>query len=217
MLQAGIEVLGVLADDDQVDVFVASLQAGQAADRAQVGVKFKGLTESHVQAAVPLGHGCGHGAFQSDAGAPDGLQPIGASEVLSAAFGDRLGGHFLPVEAHAGGFHYLPRGSRHFGADTVPGNQRYLMHSPCVRPCTKKFILREKCADGKFPGAMTETPGLPFGRVLKKSALSFRAEPACACPYGAGRRGTCWPRILRGWCVATKADSSPPKAIQGSE
>ena len=45
VLDAGVEVLGVLADDDQVDVLVARLEALHRARRAQVGVQAERLAE----------------------------------------------------------------------------------------------------------------------------------------------------------------------------
>ena len=45
VLDAGVQVLGVLADDDQVDVLVARLDASHRLGRSQVGVQPEGLAK----------------------------------------------------------------------------------------------------------------------------------------------------------------------------
>ena len=54
VLDAGVEVLGVLADDDEVDVLVARLEALDRSRRAQVGVQVERLAQGHVDAAEAL-------------------------------------------------------------------------------------------------------------------------------------------------------------------
>ena len=46
----GVQVLGVLADDHEVDVLVAALDAGHRPRRAQVGVQVQRLAEPDVDA-----------------------------------------------------------------------------------------------------------------------------------------------------------------------
>ena len=50
-LDAGVEVLGVLADDDQVDVLVVAAHAGVALARPHAGVQVERLPQQHVDAA----------------------------------------------------------------------------------------------------------------------------------------------------------------------
>ena len=50
-LDAGVEVLGVLAHDDEVDVLVLRPYALVALARAYAGVEVQGLAQSHVHAA----------------------------------------------------------------------------------------------------------------------------------------------------------------------
>ena len=52
MLDAGVEVLGVLTHDDQVDARERGPHAGQAADGPHVGVQVEGLPQRDVDAAV---------------------------------------------------------------------------------------------------------------------------------------------------------------------
>jgi len=48
VLDAGVEVLGVLTDDDQIHALVARLQARDGADRPKVRVQVERLAQSHV-------------------------------------------------------------------------------------------------------------------------------------------------------------------------
>ena len=52
VLEARVEVLGVLADDDEVDVVVPALHPGQRLDRAHVRVEVEGLAQGHVDRGV---------------------------------------------------------------------------------------------------------------------------------------------------------------------
>ena len=53
VLDPGVEVLGVLADDHQVDVVVAGLEALDRPRGPKVGVQPEGLAEGHVDAPEP--------------------------------------------------------------------------------------------------------------------------------------------------------------------
>ena len=53
VLDAGVEVLGVLADDDEVDVLVAGLEALHRAGGPEVGVEVERLAERDVDAPEP--------------------------------------------------------------------------------------------------------------------------------------------------------------------
>ena len=56
VLEAAVEVLGVLAHDDQVDLLEAGGDARQRAQRAQVGVEVELLAELHVDRLEALAH-----------------------------------------------------------------------------------------------------------------------------------------------------------------
>src|SRR5437667_6221037 len=57
MLEAGVQVLGVLADENQVHIFKVRLYTGHVFDRAQIGVKIEGLAKGHVDAGRAAGNG----------------------------------------------------------------------------------------------------------------------------------------------------------------
>ena len=54
VLDAGVQVLGVLADDDEVDVLVAGLETLHGARRAEVRVQAQRLAERDVDAPEAL-------------------------------------------------------------------------------------------------------------------------------------------------------------------
>src|SRR5438552_2570185 len=68
VLDARVEVLGVLSDDDQVDVVVARLDARHRLGGAEVGVQPERLAEPHVDAPEPAPDRGGDRALQADAG-----------------------------------------------------------------------------------------------------------------------------------------------------
>ena len=103
-------------------------------NRADVAVECRRLAQSDVQAAVALGYWRGHGAFQRNAVAADGVEPVGMQVAVLAAVGQRWGRDFLPVKADAGGVEDAPGRSRDLGADAVPWNESYAMQVTFSRP-----------------------------------------------------------------------------------
>ena len=76
VLDARVEVLGVLADDDEVDVVEAADDALHRAGRAQVRVQAERLAERHVDAAEALPHRRRDRALDGDLVAPDRLEDV---------------------------------------------------------------------------------------------------------------------------------------------
>jgi hypothetical protein len=123
VLDAGVQVLGVLADDDQVDVGVARLDAGHAAGRAHVGIELQSQPQPHVHAAK--------------AGADRGRdRSLDRHPVATNAFEDalrerrplrrdgRLAGLLhLPGEADPGRLQDTDSGLGELGADPIAGDQ----------------------------------------------------------------------------------------------
>ena len=66
MLEARVEILGVLAHDDQIDVLEAARHAGQVLDRPQVGVEIERLAQPDVDAGEALADRRGHRPLQRD-------------------------------------------------------------------------------------------------------------------------------------------------------
>src|SRR5439155_795554 len=73
VLEAGVEVFGIFADDDDVDIFKARFEAGQIAHRAEIGVEVEGFAQRYVDAGRATGYGGGHGTLEGDAVAADGI------------------------------------------------------------------------------------------------------------------------------------------------
>ena len=76
VLDAGVEVLGVLADDHEVHVLVARLEALHRAGRAQVRVQAEHLAERDVDAAEARADGRRDRALEGDLVAPDRLEHV---------------------------------------------------------------------------------------------------------------------------------------------
>src|SRR5262249_24825131 len=69
VLLAGVQPLGVLADDDEVHVPVGDLDPRQGRDGPDAGVEVQLLAQGHVDGAEALAHGRGTRALEGDAGA----------------------------------------------------------------------------------------------------------------------------------------------------
>ena len=65
VLEPGVEVLGVLADDDEVDALEPALDAGQVLHRPQVGVEIERLAQPDVDAREPSPIGVVTGPFSA--------------------------------------------------------------------------------------------------------------------------------------------------------
>jgi hypothetical protein len=99
VLEADVEALEVLPDQDEIDVVVAPAGHDRA-DRAQVGVKLELLAQAHVHRSVPAAHRRGERALQRHPGAADAVQ-CGLRQRISA-FLDRRHPALLrfPREGH---------------------------------------------------------------------------------------------------------------------
>ena len=76
VLDAGVQVLGVLADDDEVDVLVAGLETLDRARRAEVRVQAQRLAERDVDAPEALAYRRGDRPLQGDLVAADRLEDV---------------------------------------------------------------------------------------------------------------------------------------------
>ena len=126
VLQAGVQVLGVLAEDGQVDGHVAEarLQARQHAHRPEVDVEPQLLAQRHVDALVAAGDGRGRGTLQADARDLERGEHVVGDQLALLGQRAHAGLHALPLDANAGGFHRAHGGLGHFGSDAVAGNER---------------------------------------------------------------------------------------------
>ena len=74
VLEPGVEVLGVLADDDQVHALVARSHVGQVPHRAEVGVEVERLAQPDVDAGEARPDRRRDRALERDLGAADRLE-----------------------------------------------------------------------------------------------------------------------------------------------
>ncbi len=123
VLDAGVQVLGVLADDDEVDVLVARLEALHRAGRAQVRVQAEGLAQRDVDAPEALADRRRDRALEGDLVALDRLEDV-LRERRPVLGDDALAGvHDLPVEGDAGGVEHATGRLRQLRTDAVAGDQ----------------------------------------------------------------------------------------------
>ncbi|MBA7586837.1 hypothetical protein ES708_28843 [subsurface metagenome] len=73
-LDARVEALGVLPDDDDIDILKNRRRPRIYPAGAQAGVKVQLLTQGDVNAAEPRAYGGGHRPLDGDAVLPDGSQ-----------------------------------------------------------------------------------------------------------------------------------------------
>jgi hypothetical protein len=83
VLNAGVFTLGVLTDQDGVDIIVGGLVASDGAAGTDVGEEVEGTTESEVQRNMSLSDGGGEGTLQGDIVASDALNGIVGNGGLS--------------------------------------------------------------------------------------------------------------------------------------
>ncbi len=133
MLQAGVQVFGVLADDDQIDVLEAGPEAREILHRTKIGVKIQSLTKSHVDAPRSASDGRGHRTFEAYAIAAHGLD----SFFIEYAAG--IGGagccasvNLFPVDLDAGRFQDAAGGAGNLGADSFAGQKRDFVSHSCI-------------------------------------------------------------------------------------
>ena len=124
MLQAHILALGVFAHDHQIDAGILRVEAGQIANRPQVGEEIELLAQRDVDALESAADRRRHRPFQRHAVALDRL--VERRGNVFAVNLERLGtcGKPLPLELRAGSLKDAHHRLRHFGPDAVAGNQR---------------------------------------------------------------------------------------------
>src|ERR1700680_1886477 len=73
VLDAGVQSLGVLANDDEIDAGIARGNSGKIADGTKVAKKLELPAQLHIDAAESTANGRSDWAFQCNPGALDGL------------------------------------------------------------------------------------------------------------------------------------------------
>ena len=130
VLDPCVEVLGVLAHDDQVDARVADRHPGERSGGSHGAEQVEPLPQRHVHAAEAGPHRRGDRTLDRDAARPDRIERLRGHQL--AVLGERRGAGlaFDPRDADVGGVQDEPGGRRDLGADAVAGDDR---HSMCHR------------------------------------------------------------------------------------
>ena len=144
VLEAGVEIFGVFADQDDVDVFKSRFHAGEILHRAEVGVEIQSLAQGDVDAGGAAGDGGAGGAFQGDLVAADRFDG-GLIDGLAFFRGFvGAGFEFFPVDLDACGFQDAADGGGDFGADAFAGDQCDLVSHGCIVLYAKPLGLSKK-------------------------------------------------------------------------
>lgn len=122
VLDARVLALGVLADQDGVDVVVGGLVAGDGAAGPQVGEEVEGAAQGQVERDVALADGRGERALEGDLVALDALNRRVRDGRL-AVLEDRRDVDGLPRDGRLGRGEDVLDGLRDLGADTVALDQ----------------------------------------------------------------------------------------------
>ena len=124
VLDPGVEVLGVLAHDDQVDVVEAAAHAGVALARAHLRVHVELLAERHVDRAKAAADGRRDRPLQRDPGLADRVEDVGRQRVAAVLLHHvRAGLAHVPLELDAGRLENAPRRLCQLGPRAVAGDE----------------------------------------------------------------------------------------------
>ena len=129
-LDPGVQIFGVLAEDDHIDVLRAphgGRHALEPAHRAQAHVQVELAAQGHVERAHPAAHRGGEGAFDAHLELGEGLQGLVRQPAIEALAGPLPGEDLHPghlagpaVGALYGRIQHTPGGRPHVYADAIP-------------------------------------------------------------------------------------------------
>ena len=123
VLDAGVQVLGVLADDDQVDVVVARLDAAHRLRRPEVGVQAECLAEPDVDAPEAAADRRRDRPLEADPGPPNRFEDALRERRAVALDRGLARFHGLPFESDPGRVEDAGGRLRQLGPDAVAGDQ----------------------------------------------------------------------------------------------
>src|SRR5439155_237728 len=126
-LDAGVEVLVVLADDDEVDVLVAGADAWVAFGGAQAGIEVEHLAEGDVDGAKATAARCSDRALDGDLVGADGVKDFFRKDGAVLLGGVEAGFAVIPIKGDAGGLEDADGGVHDLWADAVAGDNGYAM------------------------------------------------------------------------------------------
>ncbi len=125
VLDAGIQIFGVLADDDQIHVLVPRLETWNRPYRPKVGVQAESLAQGDIHGPEAHSNRRRDWSLDGDLVAQDRVED-GLRQRRPLLRHDRLAGlDDLPLKLDARGVEDTPRGLGQFGADSVSGDERH--------------------------------------------------------------------------------------------
>jgi len=124
VLEAGVQVLGVLAHEHQVDVLEPRRDARQVVDRPEVGVEAEGLAQAHVDAREAGADGRRERALEAHRVALDRVEERVGQRGAVALERHHARVVPFPLDLGARGRQDPDHGRRHFGPDAVAGDER---------------------------------------------------------------------------------------------
>src|SRR2546422_303225 len=139
MLQARIEILGVLTHDDNVDIVKTGFDSRQVLDGSEIGIEIQSLSQSHVDTGKSPSDGRRNGTFDSHVIAVNRIQQFIGKIFATFLEGFCPGIENLPLDFYTRGFNHFQSGFRHLRTNSVTGNQRNLVFhaTSLLRPVLK--------------------------------------------------------------------------------
>src|SRR5882724_2090895 len=152
MLQAGIKVFRIFANDHDVYVFKARFKSRKILDGAKVRVEIKSLAQSDVHAGSAAGDGGGHRAFQCNAVTAHGLDCCLVQDLSCIAGAGAVGPcvDLFPIDLNAGRFQNAPCRARDFRADAFARQKRDLVSHRCIQLYWMEFGLSKHVREESF-------------------------------------------------------------------
>ena len=123
MLEARVQILRVLANDDEIDVFEARAYVWEVGDRTQVRVQIQRLSQPDIHAREAFADRCRHRPLQSDSIASDRREQCLRQRRAMLFDCDNACVMALPFHVDAGRFDDADNGIGDFGSDPVAWNE----------------------------------------------------------------------------------------------
>ena len=124
VLEAGIEILGVLAHDHEIHALIARGDRRNVPDRPQVREQFQRLPQADVHARESAAHWRRQRPFERNFVSGNRFEQLRRQRRTVLGNRARAGQMRLPLDVEAGGFDDLYDHGGNFGADSVARDQR---------------------------------------------------------------------------------------------
>ena len=133
VLDPRVEVLGVLAHDDEVDVLKARAHSGVGLARPHLPEQVERFAEAHVDRAEADPYRSRDRPLERDPVAPDRLERLLRQRVAAKTLHDRLAGALdIPVERDSGGLEHAARRLGQFRPGSVAWNESHAVGHGCL-------------------------------------------------------------------------------------